>query len=206
MQSLRLRTLQWKLAEHAGKIQFGGEEPDGWESDVDKYVKLVQDYEYMDKWSKHPKIPFLITGRRLADNHVLERALGGGSVNRLDWNSIKDWDAFTVKVPGPWEQDIRPVGGSRDYKNHEKWYILRRHSMALFSAIFLMILMIIMSFHNGLLVCLLTANFYVFAFGAAMAWFLSEPKEVMTNTAAYAAVLAVFVGLAVESFLDTSED
>ncbi|KAK8062761.1 hypothetical protein PG997_014858 [Apiospora hydei] len=139
MQSLRLRKVQWKLAEHAAEIQFNGKEPKGWESDVDTYV------------------------------------------------------------PGPWEQDIQPIGGSRDYKNQEKWDILRRHSMALFSATFLLVPMIIMSFNNGLLACLLTAINFVFVFGAAMAWSLTEPKEVMSNTAAYAAVLAVFIGLAVES-------
>ncbi|KAK7911761.1 hypothetical protein PG985_014242 [Apiospora marii] len=186
MQSFRLRKLQLKLAEHAAEIQRNGNEPGNWESDIDSYVRLMQDYEYMNKWNKDSKDPFIITGQRLADYHVLETVLRG---RYDDTNSNLD----LVKVPGPWEQNIQPVGGSRD---DNYW---RRVRMAMLGAVFLLFPMFIMSLFNWLATCLMTACGCVVLFGLTMAWSLSEPKEILSSTAAYAAILAVFVGLSVET-------
>ncbi|KAK8054731.1 hypothetical protein PG994_009798 [Apiospora phragmitis] len=107
MQRLRLRKLQWKLAEHAAEIQCDGKEADGWEADLDQYVKALQDDEYMEKRSSHARDPFLITGKRLVDHHVLETVLGGRCV---------DPNGSPIMVRGPWEQDVEPVvAGSREF-------------------------------------------------------------------------------------------
>ena len=76
-----------------------------------------------------------------------------------------------------------------------------RMIMALFGGFALVVPMLIMSLHPSRLTNLLTTSLFVFAVAAALAWFMktAEPKDIIGATAAYAAVLVVFVGTSTTS-------
>jgi hypothetical protein len=66
--------------------------------------------------------------------------------------------------------------------------------MAAIGGAFLIGPMLLMVLHKTLLTTLLTSSICVFAFGLLMAMFLEKPFDVLSATAAYAAVLVVFIG------------
>jgi len=71
-----------------------------------------------------------------------------------------------------------------------------RLGMALFGGIVLIAPMLIMRLHPTLLTELVTTSAFVLAFGIILAWFMTDAdrKDILGATAAYAAVLVVFVG------------
>lgn len=74
--------------------------------------------------------------------------------------------------------------------------LLRRLSMAVFGGLTLIVPMLIMVLHPGLTTVLLTTSTFVFVVGILLAMVMTkaEEKDVVGATAAYAAVLVVFVG------------
>lgn len=73
---------------------------------------------------------------------------------------------------------------------------LSRLKMALFGGIALVAPMLIMKLHPSELTGLLTTSFFVLAVGIILAWYMkdADKKDILGATAAYAAVLVVFVG------------
>ncbi|KAK7994902.1 hypothetical protein PG990_013675 [Apiospora arundinis] len=145
----------------------------------------------MIKWSNTPQDLFLVTGERFLDRILLQEYLGARRGDLL---------GRSIEVPGPWEQDLRPVGGFRDENDRTKKRkgVKQRLLMATLGASFLIVPMAIMSLENTLPVCLITSTCFAVAFGLNMVVYLTGSKEVLSSTAAYAAVLVVFVGLRVE--------
>lgn len=161
-------------------------------------AKAVQNYRY---WVEHPMI--------LDSQKYPIRDLTMLLV-RLDYAK-----AQTVKKASPEvlqiQNDILKIindGGTRgkDWRNdfkakHEvnregQKDFLSRVAMALFGGVALVVPMLIMTLHPTKLTTLLTTSVFVFAVAIALAWFMydSQPKDIMAATAAYAAVLVVFVG------------
>jgi len=72
----------------------------------------------------------------------------------------------------------------------------RKLLTALFGALALIAPMLIMRLHSTLLTQLLTTSVFILAFGCALAYFLDSTDEtyIASASAAYAAVLVVFVG------------
>jgi hypothetical protein len=83
-------------------------------------------------------------------------------------------------------------GGTR-HRNETKLF-LKRVLMALLGGVFLICPMIIMIFNPTLLGTLLTTCISVFLFGLTLSVVLENGFEILSGTAAYAAVLVVFVG------------
>lgn len=52
-----------------------------------------------------------------------------------------------------------------------------------------------MVLHNTMWTGLISTSVFVVVFGVLVAWFLEDKEKVLASTAAYAAVLVVFVGL-----------
>jgi hypothetical protein len=73
---------------------------------------------------------------------------------------------------------------------------VKRLQMAIFGGLTLIIPMLIMRLHPTLLTQLLTASVSILIFGVLLAWFLqsADSRDIASATAAYAAVLVVFVG------------
>ena len=71
-----------------------------------------------------------------------------------------------------------------------------RLKMALFGGIALIAPMLIMRLHSNLVTQLVTTSAFVVAMGIILAWYMNDAnkKDILASTAAYAAVLVVFVG------------
>lgn len=74
--------------------------------------------------------------------------------------------------------------------------LFNRVRMALFGGVVVVAPMLIMALHRTLLTTLLTTSVFVLAVGLVLAWSMdtAEPKDILMATAAYAAILVVFVG------------
>ena len=92
--------------------------------------------------------------------------------------------------------------GWNGYRHHEDTdrqkfdRFVRRLLTALFGGLALIAPMLIMRLHPTLLTQLLTTSLFILAFGCTLAWFLENADEsfIAAASAAYAAVLVVFVG------------
>ena len=151
-------------------------------------VKAIQDYEYMIQQSQSSRDPFLVTGERMIDDFVIRSTLGESQ--HQDFGE-------PIIVPGPWEQDSQPIWGTRSMTVAKTWAqgFKERIAMAAVGGVFLIGPMWLMVLRNTLYTSLISTTVFVAAFGVLMACFVEKPKEVMSGTAAYAAVLVVFVGL-----------
>ncbi|KAI5918564.1 hypothetical protein F4810DRAFT_568826 [Camillea tinctor] len=149
----------------------------------------------MIKSSQQRRDPFLVTGERTIDSYVMRSIMGDMPLHN---GSNPDF-GIPIPVDGPWEHDSQPIGGTRGNRVAKSWAsgFKDRLLIAGVAAFFLIAPMWIMVLHNTLYTSLVGTTAFVVAFGVAMACRLDNPKEVMSGTAAYAAVLVVFVGLAV---------
>ncbi|KAK4044205.1 hypothetical protein C8A01DRAFT_43113 [Parachaetomium inaequale] len=192
LQRMHLRKLQCKLVKHVVDIRFRNKEPDGWEADLQSYTKALQDYDYMFTHSQRLRDDFLVTGERFIDDYVLH--------TMLDAEAGKDAKLASsppITVAGPWEDKHFPIGGTRS-ENRAKSELAQlrdRTVMALLGGLFLVGPMWLMMLHKTLYTCLVATTVCVTIFGLVMARLLDKPMEVLSGTAAYAAVLVVFVGL-----------
>lgn len=118
------------------------------------------------------------------------------------WHKWKVWEkAGSTIQAGPLFEGIGPLGfreldkRGRVERERRSAYT-SRISMALFGGVALISPMLIMALHPGLVVDLVTASVAtaIFAFITG-AWMRdASGKDVLASTAAYAAVLVVFVG------------
>ena len=136
--------------------------------------------------------PFYVTGERIIDRYMLQVAMRG----RED----KGDPLRSAQSMGKWETgNVRPepVGSTRD-KNFQRAWIKGFHQRvwaAVVGGIFLIGPMWLMVLHKTLYTALVSTTIFVSVFGLIMALFLDKMMDVLSSTAAYAAVLVVFVGL-----------
>jgi hypothetical protein len=146
-----------------------------------KHISQVQD-------------PFIVSGERFIDRRMLEAAMR----DKEDEADPLFWAKSVVKWETP---DIHPnpVGGTRDENFRQAWNrgFRQRLGVAAIGGIFLIGPMWLMVLHRTLYTALVSTTVCVTIFGLVMAWFLDGLKDVLSSTAAYAAVLVVFVGLTV---------
>ncbi|KFY37261.1 hypothetical protein V494_04842 [Pseudogymnoascus sp. VKM F-4513 (FW-928)] len=192
LQRLRLRQLQHTLVDHAVTIATTRTHPENWPKDMREYVQALQDYDYMGQRRQPRADPFLVTGERYVDRCILEAAMS------LEPNAKE-----SLKLVGPlgfWEtKDTQPepVGGTRTDNYRRGWVkgFYTRVAAAAMGGIFLIAPMWLMVLQNTMYTGLVATTLFVGVFGFLMAYFLDDLKDVMSTTAAYAAVLVVFVGL-----------
>ncbi|KAH9907736.1 hypothetical protein F4778DRAFT_445296 [Xylariomycetidae sp. FL2044] len=194
LQRIRLRKLQCRLVKHTLYMRENGTDSAHWETDLQDYTRAYQDYEYMIQCSRMPRDPFHVTGERKTDAYVIDTTLQKMNIH-LEHKDLPAHEPIMVR--GPWEEDWLPIGGPRDLNLAWAWKagFKKRIVTAAMGGLFLIGPMWLMVLRNGLYTNLLAATVFVSAFGVLMAWQVDQPKEVMSNTAAYAAVLVVFVGL-----------
>ncbi|KAI1175135.1 hypothetical protein F4777DRAFT_598744 [Nemania sp. FL0916] len=188
LQRMRLRKIQGQLVKHVAHMKLTDAESENWEGDLETYIKAVQDYDYMISRCKLPRDPFLVTGERSIDSYVLHSLLG---------DAKKDVSGDPIIIDGPWEDTTVPIGGTRNLVTARSEIVQFRQRLviAAIAGSFLIAPMWLMVLHNTLYTCLVSTTVFVIVFGVVLAAFLDGPKEVMSGTAAYAAVLVVFVGL-----------
>ncbi|KAF3011355.1 hypothetical protein E8E14_007893 [Neopestalotiopsis sp. 37M] len=194
MQRLNLRKLQHRLLQHAVELRHGASEPSGWADDLRQYVQALQDYDYMGQFIWQSGDPFIITGERFVDRCMLDAAMKGLG---------NDDDLRLIKPTRKWEDEFvipAPIGGTRDRNLQTVLWkgFFERMLLAILGSIFLVGPMWLMVLHNTIYTALITTTACILIFGFAMALSLTKPMDVMASTAAYAAVLVVFVGLTVD--------
>lgn len=154
-------------------------------------VTALRDLKYMlEMPSKDPKV-----AKSLQDLLYLNAYDPSDLAIMVDANLVKE----LPQKPRLHVSDYMGEGG-RNYREDTKQRLieelLNRVRMALFGGVAVVVPMLIMTLHRTLLTTLLTTSLFVLAVGLILAWSMdrAEPKDILTATAAYAAVLVVFVG------------
>ncbi|KAG5802075.1 hypothetical protein H9Q74_013180 [Fusarium xylarioides] len=182
LQRLQLKQLRTKLAKHAVSLRF-------------EAVQALQNYEYMEKRSLQPEDPFYMSGEKYQDRKLLEAILGD-KVNSFEGQPV--FPAIGHWQKGP--EESRSVRDTRQDNYKRNWTVglHQRLAVAAVGGIFLMAPMWLMVLHNTLYTALVSTTVFVTVFGLMAAIYLTSLMDVMSSTAAYAAVLVVFVGLITE--------
>ncbi|KAH6843474.1 hypothetical protein B0I37DRAFT_384545 [Chaetomium sp. MPI-CAGE-AT-0009] len=166
------------------------EAEDCWEDDLHKYVQALQDYDYIDKSNQtERKNPFHMTGEKKLDRIIFDAPLGNAKQPRFDGMSIRD-----VRK---WDSHLGGVVQTPSYNRYKR--LVGRLGVSAIGATFLIAPMWLMMLRSGLYVALISTTVFVAVFGVFAASFLDEHVHILSNTAAYAAVLVVFVGLTSEA-------
>lgn len=138
--------------------------------------------------------PFVVSGEWQIDRCMLHAAMRG----KENSSDPLPWEKSIVK----WETDSshpEPVGGTRDENIRQTWVkgFRLRLGAAAAGGTFLIAPMWLMVLHKTLYTALISTTVLVATFRVVMAVFLDRLKDVLLSTAAYSAVLVVFVGLTV---------
>ncbi|KAK7998322.1 hypothetical protein PG989_006362 [Apiospora arundinis] len=178
LQRIHLRKLQCKLVKAVREMRIRKRDPGNWEGDLKLYIEAIKDYDYMIERSKSTHDPFLVTGERNIDDYVIQSILGDL--------------AKTKKL-----SIISPIGGTRaaNVAQSALTGLKNRLATAALGGAFLVGPMWLMVKRADLNTSLVSTTLFVVVFGLLMAAYLDKSKDVMSATAAYAAVLVVFVGL-----------
>jgi drug/metabolite transporter (DMT)-like permease len=99
---------------------------------------------------------------------------------------------YLPRIPKHWDFHGAFV---EDHQLRQKAFYQRLY-MAAFGGIALIGPMLVMTLHNTKVTALVTTSVFVTVVASLLAWFMEDatPKDIMGATAAYAAVLVVFVG------------
>ncbi|KAF4440254.1 hypothetical protein FACUT_3578 [Fusarium acutatum] len=218
LQRIQLKQLRTKLAKHAVSLRFEAGEPQGWQDTLKDYSKMtvvllisrpkradvgftvqaLQNYEYMEKRSLQPEDPFYMSSEKYQDRKLLEAILGDKK------DSFEGQPVFPAI--GHWQKgpdESRSVRYTRQDNYKRNWTVglhqrLAVAAVAAVGGIFLMAPMWLMVLRNTLYTALVSTTVFVTVFGLMAAIYLTSLMDVMSSTAAYAAVLVVFVGLITE--------
>ncbi|RMJ20289.1 hypothetical protein CDV36_000086 [Fusarium kuroshium] len=186
MQRMRIQRLQYQLAIHARNLYEGSVENwDDWESDLQSYVQALQEHEYMEMRGGESRDPFLITGERQVDRDILDTVMKNISPPAGRSTPVLSWETKRVS----------PVATRRGNRANKRFM---RMGVAAVGAAFLIapmwLCILVLDTHQALW----TTTIFVAVFGVMMAFVLHDNIAVLSATAAYAAVLVVFVALVAE--------
>lgn len=112
-------------------------------------------------------------------------------------NTLAEFDQVLSMEKSPIdEKKWKLLGGSRNAANKKEAFeqFLQRVGMAFIGGVFLIGPMLLMVLHKSRTTTLVTTSFCVFAIGLVFSVYLEKPFDVLSATAAYAAVLVVFTG------------
>jgi hypothetical protein len=176
-------------------------------------VQALQDHEYMKECSLKGinNDPFLVSTTKAHERILLQEAArewreGAENERKMfvdkDRYRIRDFEedmkrASVIELGETMDDtELDLFGGSRNAMNKKEALerFAQKVMMACIGGAFFIGPMLIMVLHQSRLTALLTASICVFAFGLVMAFFLEKQFDVLSTTAAYAAVIVVFVG------------
>lgn len=157
----------------------------------EKIVQAMKDYSYIAQCSKQRRDYFLATGERGVDRFITDSVIRQtvGDPENLTLLEEKDW---VIEPSQPWDER-RPIGDTRDKTSFQE--LLDRSFMGAVGATMLLGPMWIMVLVKERYTSLITTTVCVAAFGLVAIFRLERPMDVLSITAAYTAVLVVFVGL-----------
>ncbi|CAG7560310.1 unnamed protein product [Fusarium equiseti] len=161
-------------------------------------VQALRDYEYMEKRSLGSDDPFYLSGEKWLDRNLLKKIVGNNAGRLIKEGINNEFDARGYWQKGPGDADRFSDTRRENYQRNWFTGFYQGLGAATVAGIFLIVPMWLMVLHKTLWTALVSTTVFVVVFGALAAWFLTSFMEVMTSTAAYAAVLVVFVGLITE--------
>lgn len=143
--------------------------------------------------------PFLIMSERYVDAFILRKELLQIPEEKWEKKLLLQFDKNGNEmfnfVP-PQEQGPVAIGGTRTQMTRKQWTesFLRRFMLSIIGGAFLVVPMWLMISLNSQRASLVTTTVFVFISGIAASYALDNLVAVVSITAAYAAVLVVFVG------------
>ncbi|KUI61458.1 hypothetical protein VP1G_08648 [Cytospora mali] len=164
-------------------------EPAKWENDLAKYIQGMRDYDYMRECAERTQDFFMATGERYVDRVVMSVIID----DRAQLHGLEQQDHIE-----PWQEDDPiPIGDTRRRASGRLWWkgFQERCQLAAIGGVFMLGPMWLMVLHKTLYTGLITTTVCVVIFGFLGSWWLEKPMDVLSATAAYAAVLVAFVGL-----------
>ncbi|KAM7195329.1 hypothetical protein V8F20_007548 [Naviculisporaceae sp. PSN 640] len=198
LQLYRIAALQKKLVEVQAALFRDGKEP-GTDTDgiLQKYADAIRNYEtltqdivYEANSENDKKYVFLGDS---TDFQVVERTQSGSlRIRKSAFSTVKP--QHQLERVGP--LGFRELDKKRRLQRELVTAYLNRLQMAAFGAVALIVPVLIMALHPGLLVDLVTTSVATVLFGLVSVFLGTDAsgKDVLASTAAYAAVLVVFVG------------
>lgn len=150
-----------------------------------RIVQGIQDHDYMTQCRNLPIDPFLISGIRYIDRHVLNSAfkdMDQAEKGHMKKNAELRWDNHAASIVG-------------SHTRTSSTRLFKHLAVAVVGAGFLIGPMWLMMLNDGLYTALISTTVFIGAFGAMNAVVLDKHMDILSSTAAYAAVLMVFVGL-----------
>ncbi len=145
--------------------------------------------------------PFVLTTKRMPDYELI-KSCADFFDNYVDERLLSEavYDDYDTKPPFPpqtksWNDiDLAGEGRAAQLKQSDWQLFVGRLIMAFTGGVFLIGPMLIMVLINTLVASLVTTSVCVLVFGVVMSLSVENKFDVMSGTAAYAAVLVVFVG------------
>ncbi|PQE04237.1 VIT family domain-containing protein [Rutstroemia sp. NJR-2017a BVV2] len=169
-----------------------------------KLVQALTDWEKIKACAAKGRMndPFILTTSRLRDKNLINESLKEFFEKTSSMTSDQKADYHIPKLhqdvaqPHDKNRSSTLFGGSRTEMHRKAKFenFLQRLAMAGVGGAFLIGPMLLMVLKKTLLTTLLTTSVCVIAFGFTLAVYLDQPFNVLSGTAAYAAVLVVFVG------------
>ncbi|KAK4200803.1 hypothetical protein QBC40DRAFT_325897 [Triangularia verruculosa] len=179
----------------------------GYSEILREYIEAIRDWEFMKEslLLSPDKDPFVLTTHRQPDFDMIKSS-HDAFVRRVNEHrrlhdsfifsdydckpefprSVPEWNCLSVKTRG--------ADAVSDFIRVR----LQLFGMAFWGGAFLIVPMFIMVFAESRTAALVTTTVFVLAFGVILSLIHNKGSEVMSGTAAYAAVLVVFVGLTLE--------
>jgi len=196
LQRMKLRKFQCRLVKDTVEMSSSNKEVADWEKHLQEYVQAIQDYDYMTTRSQQPIDPFIVTGERHIDDYVLNTTIDHYIPQGLDKQKTTN-DITSYITPPESELTRTPIGGIRqaNAQRSELKSLRKKLTMAAVGGAFLVGPMWLMVLHRSRYTALVSTTVLVICFGITMACSLKSEMDVLSSTAAYAAVLVVFVGL-----------
>ncbi|KAF2020408.1 hypothetical protein BU24DRAFT_487039 [Aaosphaeria arxii CBS 175.79] len=195
---MRMRKLQVKLAQQVIHMRYHETEPKGWEDLLSQYIKASKDSDYIRNCvNRKLDDPFVVISERWIDAQVFKTLLDMVPPEKRKGDKLWDEDGRVTSFAKPVETGPEPIGGTRAERGQKQRTeeFFTRLAFSVIGGIFLVAPMWLMVLHNTRYTALVTTSVAVLLWGMASAWKLEGgPLAVLSTTAAYAAVLVVFVG------------
>ncbi|KAF3022014.1 hypothetical protein E8E14_012129 [Neopestalotiopsis sp. 37M] len=180
------------------RMHYYEEVPGDWESLLVQYIAATHDNDYIRTCVERGQHdPFLISSTRRVDAAILKSQLL--EIAQEKWerelsNSINEEHHFNF-VP-PLEKFATAIGGTRKKMTRKQWTeeFLRRVVLSIIAGAFLVVPMWLMILLNSQRASLVITTVSVFLSGIGASYAMNSLRDVVATTAAYAAVLVVFVG------------
>lgn len=146
----------------------------------------------MQNRSKSARDPFLATGEYAVDTFILDRYIRDRSNATEKFRSVTSTRPWEKSWHLDDERNHDSICGTRSGNTAKM--LMNRVAFATIGGSFLIVPMWLMVLDGELYKTLIVTTICVASFGLMMAVILEEGKDVLGSTAAYAAVLVVFVG------------